>query len=311
MLHHRYTQSSTGYLCVVAAALLWALSGTVSKFLFQAGISPFQLVQLRTTIAAGILLLCLALRNPSLLRVPLKDLPGLIVLGLGLAIAQFTYLYAISKIQVAAAILLQYQAPIIIAAHALLSSREKLTPFTLVALLGSASGCYLVVGAYSLDLLAMNQAGIYSGLASAALFAWYSVSSENRMRAHSPWTVVFYALLFASVLWNILHPPLDAFLHPRSGLQWLCIFFVGTGGTILSFGLYNEGIFRIRPTRAGITATLEPMAAALLAWLFLKEFLAPLQMAGAVLVVGSIILLQAGKERRPAKAQGASMDIVP
>ena len=292
------SQRTLGTLSVVGAAVLWALSGTASKFLFHNGVSPFQLVQLRTTIAAAVLALWFLVRAPKLLRVSLKDVPAFLALGLGLAAAQFTYLYAISKVHVAAAILLQYQAPMLIAAHALITSRERLTPFTLVALAGSALGCYLVVGAYSLDLLAMNRAGIISGLASAVTFGWYAVASEDRMRSYPPWTVLCFALIFAALAWNVLHPPLESFLTPRSGRIWAWILYVCTFGTILPFGLYNEGIRRIRPTRASITATLEPMTAAVLAYVFLHEFLEIPQMAGALLVVGSIVLLQAGKEKQ-------------
>jgi len=42
-----------GYFYVILAALLWGVSGSSSKFLFNAGISPYQLVQLRISIAAG------------------------------------------------------------------------------------------------------------------------------------------------------------------------------------------------------------------------------------------------------------------
>ena len=41
-----------GYLYVVLAALMWGLSGSSAKFLFNSGITPFQLVQMRLTISA-------------------------------------------------------------------------------------------------------------------------------------------------------------------------------------------------------------------------------------------------------------------
>ena len=63
-------------------------------------------------------------------------------------------------------------------------------------------------------------------------------------------------------------------------------------GTILPFEFYYEGINLIRSTRASITATLEPILAGLISYLFLNETMAPLQLLGGVLVIGSIILLQ-------------------
>ncbi len=44
-------QARLGYLYVSLAAILFAISGTSAKFLFNDGISAFQLIQLRTTLA--------------------------------------------------------------------------------------------------------------------------------------------------------------------------------------------------------------------------------------------------------------------
>ncbi|MEW6118332.1 MAG: DMT family transporter [Nitrospirota bacterium] len=281
----------SGTLYVIAAALLWAASGSASKFLFNGGVSPFHLVQMRTTIAATALALLLAGR-PGLLKVAWKDLPYFMLLGVILAAVQSSYLFAISKIHVAAAILLQYQAPIFIAAYAVLFARKRLTFWTVMAIAGSVSGCYLMVGAYSLDILSMSRIGILSGLFSAVAFAWYSVKSEYGMRTYSPWTVVCYALVVAAVVWNLLQPPLGAFAKPYSAVEWSFIVFIGFFGTVLPFAFYNEGIRRITSTHAGIIATLEPVAAGVIAYVSLGEVMELWQIIGAGVVIASIAALQ-------------------
>ena len=160
-----------GYVYVVLAALLWASSGSAAKFLFMDGMSPFQLVQLRSTISAALLFLWLLATKRSLLKIKRKDLVYFFLLGISLGATQFTYLYAISRINVAAAILLQYQAPVLIAAYALLFKSRKLSPVTLAALMGAVTGCYFMVEAYNLDILNMNRHGILSGLACALAFS--------------------------------------------------------------------------------------------------------------------------------------------
>jgi len=91
-----------GYIFVIIAALLWGVSGSSAKFLFNSGITPFQLVQLRLTLSVGILFGVLAALRPSLLRISIKDIGYFIFFGtVGMAGVQFTYLYAISKINVA------------------------------------------------------------------------------------------------------------------------------------------------------------------------------------------------------------------
>jgi drug/metabolite transporter (DMT)-like permease len=295
-----------GYVYVILAAGLWALSGTAAKYLFQGGMSPFELVQLRTTIAAAMLLVWLLAGKRGLLRVARKDYLYLPLLGITLAAMQFTYLYSISRIQVAVAVLLQYQAPVLIAAYALLFDKRRPSLVTLVSLFGAVVGCYLMVGAYNLNLLHMNSSGIISGLGSAIAFALYSVRSEYGMRTYAPWTVLFYALLFAAVIWNVLHPPFSAFHTHYGAFAWRWVLFIGLFGTVLPFGLYNEGIKRISSTRASITATLEPVAAGGIAYGFLGEMMEPWQVVGAGLVIASALLLQV--EQDPAGQRNVKND---
>ena len=282
----------SGYLLAALAALFWASSGTAAKYLFLNGVTAFELVQMRTTLAAGIVFAWLAVRDRSLLAVERSDLPYFVTLGVGLAAVQFTYLFAISRIQVAAAILIQYQAPLFVALYTLIVLRVNLPPVVFAAMAGSLFGCWLVVGGYNLDLLALNRVGLLSALASAVTFAWYTVRCEYGMQRYPPWTVVFYGLLFAAVTWNLLHPPLTGFLKPSGAAQWGCVLVVGFLGTVLAFICYNEGINRIGATRASITATLEPITAGLIAWLLLGEAMEPWQVLGAALVIASIIGLQ-------------------
>ena len=149
-----------------------------------------------------------------------------------------------------------------------------------------------MVGAYNFQILALNRAGIIAGILAAVSFAVYSISSDFGMRQYTPWTVLLYGMLFAALMWNILHPPLEAFIHGYAAIQWGWILFIGIGGTVFPFGLYFEGIKRIKPTHASITATLEPISAGVIAAVFLGEVMVPLQITGGLLVIVSIILLQ-------------------
>jgi drug/metabolite transporter (DMT)-like permease len=282
-----------GYLYVALAAVLFATSGTAAKFLFRSGITPYQLIQLRTTLAFATLLIWIALKHPALLKISISDIPYFMALGvLGIGAAQFLYLFAISKINVAAAILLHYTGPVFVALYVAVVRRQKPGMISVLAICGTLAGCYLMVGAYNLQLLTLNRIGIISGLLAAVAFATYSILSEYGMRKYRLWTVLLYGMLFAALMWNILHPPLEALLQPYAAVQWGWILFIGIAGTVLPFGLYFEGIKRIQPTHASITATLEPISAGVIAGIFLGDVMLPLQIVGGVIVIVSIILLQ-------------------
>jgi len=286
-------ENRIGYLLVALAAILFAISGACAKALFNAGITAYQLIQLRTSLAFVGLILWLAIKYPGQLKISLSDLPYFICLGFfGIGAAQFFYLFAISKINVAAAILLHYTGPVFVALYTALVQQQRIGSKALAAIAGTLAGSYLVVGAYNFEMLSLNRVGIIGGILAAVAFAAYSLLSAYGMKKYSPWTVVLYGMLFAALIWHVLFPPLEAFRVSYSLKQWIWILFIGLGGTIVPFGLYFEGIKRITPTHASITATLEPIAAGVFAAIFLGEHMAMLQIFGGVLVVVSIVWLQ-------------------
>ena len=167
----------------------------------------------------------------------------------------------------------------------------------LLSLFLSFVGCYLVVGGYNLELLQLNRAGILWGLASAVCYATYALLGERAMHRYSPWTVLFYSLLFSAVPWYIFYPPFHYLVAGFTWSQWTGLLYIAFLGTAVPFGLYFMGINYIRSTRAAITATLEPISAGFIAYLFLGETLAPLQVLGGILVIAAIVVLQLRGEK--------------
>jgi drug/metabolite transporter (DMT)-like permease len=289
--------ATKGYLCVIGAAVMWASSGTAGKVLFQAGMTPFELVQIRVTFSAVILALTFGLFGRRFFTIRLRDIAYFALLGgIALVLVQLSYFLAISKIQVAAAILLEYLAPIIVAVYSMCFWHERVTTPKLSALFLAIAGCYLVAGGYNLELLHMNRLGILWGLIAAVSFASYTLLGERGMYHYHPWTVIFYAFCFAALSLNIIHKPFNYLYTSYNAEQWWYLFYIITIGTILPFSLYFIGVNYIRSTRTMITATLEPISAAFMAYFLLGEVLEPLQVAGGLSVVAAIVVLQLQKE---------------
>jgi drug/metabolite transporter (DMT)-like permease len=287
-----------GYLCSMFAAILWASSGTAGKALFETGMTPFELVQIRLTLSTVIMALFFGIFSRGLFRIQVKDIAYFLIFGgVAMAMVQSTYFYAISKIQVAAATLIQYLAPILVTIYSVCFWKERLTPVKLIALMLSLGGCYLVVGGYDLQLLQMNLLGIVGGLGAAVSGAGYTLLGERGMHRYKPSTVLFYAMAFGALTWHIIYPPFHYVEAGFSMGQWKFILYIVVMGTIIPFGLYFIGINYIRSTRAIITATLEPISAGFIAFLFLGEALEALQILGGMAVVGAIVLLQTQREQ--------------
>ncbi len=130
------SNTAKGYLCVIAAALMWASCGTVGKALFNAGMSPFILVQTRVTLASLIMIITLLVFRPGLLKITLRDFCFFLLFGgVFMALMQLSYFMAISKIQVATAILVQYMAPVLVACFSMLFWHERVSGLKILALL--------------------------------------------------------------------------------------------------------------------------------------------------------------------------------
>jgi len=287
-----------GYLYVMAAAVLWASSGTAGKALFNRGMTPFELVQIRVTLSTIILAVIYGLFARDSLKIRWRDLGYFFIIGgITMAGVHVAYFYAISKIQVAAAILLEYLSPIFVAVFSICFWKEKLTWVKAFALILAVSGCYLVVGGYDLQLMVMNRMGILSGLAAAVFFAAYTLLGERGMHRYSPRTLLFYALAFSALTMHVIYPPFHYLRGDFTVTEWGWIVYIVVLGTILPFALYFMGINYIRSTRAMITSTLEPISAGFIAFLFLGETLESFQIAGGGLVISAIVSLQLQRER--------------
>jgi drug/metabolite transporter (DMT)-like permease len=285
------------YLLIIGAAILWASAGTTSKYLFNAGMSPYTLAQHRVSFSSLLIFAYLLLFSRKTLKINVRHLWYLAVLGaLGMGGVQITYLFAISKIKVAMAILLQYLAPFFVAIYSWLFLRESMDRWKVLSILLAFAGCILVVEAYNISFFSLNIEGVIAGVLSAVFFSFYSLLGERAMGRYNPWTVLFYALMFAAVLFNI-SMPIKNIMVWKADFRWcLSVVYVIVCGTVLPFGLYYMGIEHLRSTRAAIVATLEPISAGFLSFIFLGEFLTPWQIFGGLLVIAAIVIIQSRRE---------------
>ena len=288
----------SGYLYILIGATLWGISSVVAKSLFVIGLPPAELVQIRLTLATLTLLFTLVILDRKRMIISLKDLPYFIILGvLGVAGVQFTYYYAISKIHVGPAVLIQYLSPIWIALYAFIFQKDPPTTRKIAALFLALLGCYFTVGGYRLDLFRLNRIGILSGLISSLFFSFYALYGEKGLKKYDPWTLILYGFGFGAALYWILISPMKVIAGGYSFKIWAAFLYIAIFSTLIPFGFYLKGIERVRATRASITATWEPVVAGITAYFVLGEVLSPLQVVGGFGVIGAIALLQMAKEK--------------
>lgn len=148
------------------------------------------------------------------------------------------------------------------------------------------------------DML-FSWAGVGIALFNALFVALFIITNERVQRGYpttaraSAWTTtgtLFFFVPMAFIKGGVAAPP---------DLR-VAVLLVGLGAfaTVLPYFGLILGNKMIGASRAAIVGTLEPIVAVLLAWLLLGERFTPLQIVGGVLIVASILVLEARIPRR-------------
>jgi drug/metabolite transporter (DMT)-like permease len=313
---------------VLGAATLWAANGTVSKVILESGdLSSQRLAEVRSTGAFVALAVALALLRPRALRFGRRELPFLAAFGvLGLAMVQWTYFVAIERLDIGIALLIQYTAPLLIAVWARFVMHEHVRTRIWAALGLSLFGLGLVVDVWR--GLSLDGIGVVFAFGAALSFAFYILMAERGVARRDPISLLCLGMLFSSVFWAIVEPwwsfPAEVVdddvsllgnLADYSLPVWLLMLSMLVLGTIVPFALLVGALRHLPATRVGITAMFEPVAATIVAYLWLDEALSGLQLAGAALVLAGILLAQTAREvqtlagsTRPVRVGSAALD---
>jgi drug/metabolite transporter (DMT)-like permease len=309
---------ASGYLFTVAAAALFAVNGTISTLALQAGIPATRLTALRCTGAAVVLLVGLAVLAPQRLRLTRGEVPLVAVFGVvGVALTQFLYYVAIGRLPVGIALVFEMTAPVLIALYVWLVRREHVRNRLWLALALSLSGLVLVAqvwqGGGSLDLF-----GVAAALTAALCLAAYYLLGERGAADHDPVALTAWSFAAAAVFWAVAAPwwAFDAEVLGRAVpvslgslelpvgvlIGWIVVL-----GAVAPFWLSIAALRHLPPTAAGIVATVEPVLASIVAWLWLEQVLNGWQIAGGLVVLTGIVLAQTARDHRPA----AQLETVP
>ena len=282
-----------GYFFILGAAIFWGVSATAAKYLITLRFDTLLLVQMRITLSCLILLPLFLIFRRGLLRVALRDLPDFALLGIvGVAGSNFTYYFAIQETNVATAILMQYLAPVLVLVWAATTREEKLTPVKVGAAAVSLAGCFLAIAGGDAGIVRLSAPGVAGGLGSAFCWGFTNVWLMRMVRKYEVWTCVIWSFIFASVFWLFVNPPWVIAAAGYGADVWWVLLLVAVMSVLIPHSLYFSGVRHLSASRAIITATFEPVVAIATAAFFVGETPGPVQVAGAVMVLAAIALLQ-------------------
>lgn len=293
---------------VVLGATLFILNAGVSRVALRAGVDPVTLTTVRVTGTFVILALAAVLFRRRALRPPPGRLRWLVVAHgvVGVAGLQWTYFVAIDRLPVGMALLLEYQAPILVAVWARVVQKESVRPRMWLGLALATVGLAAATGVWKGAVF--DPIGIAAGLGAAVCLAAYFLIGEHGVGALEPLQVIVWSFLVGSIVLNLISPitgfdtsvlsrdvSLLGTLGDHEVPLWMVLSWIVVLGTVVPFGVELVALRHLSATTVTMIAMMEPVGVSALGWLWFVERLDVVAMVGGAAVVAGIVLAQSAR----------------
>ncbi len=274
----------TAYFKYIFALLLFGSNGIVASFI---DLSSHEIVLLRTLIGSLLLIAIFFLTREKLTFYRHKKQFACLALS-GVAMgASWVFLYeAYSQIGVSLASLTYYCGPVIVMMLSPILFKEKLTKTKIISFVAVLIGIFLVNGtAFNND---KNMWGVFCGLMSALCYSFmviFNKKAKSITGLENSMLQLFISFITVAIF--VLIKQGYNIQIPQSSI--IPILILGHINTGIGCYFYFSSIGRLPVQTVAICGYLEPLSAVIFSVIFLKEIMLPIQIIGAILIIGGAI----------------------
>jgi drug/metabolite transporter (DMT)-like permease len=297
-------------LLLLLMVLIWATNYSVIKRAFaEIPPQPFNVVRMAMASVVYLAAIAIARRRAAGRDQPIasvfytpqpltrSDRWALLWVGLvGHLCYQTCFVSGVDATSVSNAALIIGATPAVVAVASALLGRERITPFHWAGAAVSAAGIVVVVG-QSASFGGTTLHGDLLVMVSVCCWAAYTIGAAGLMRRHSPLYVtgttmaigaVPYAVIFFPAVLRVDWLGLSRYTLvalPLSALLALC----------LAYLIWYAGVQRLGPARTAIYSNVVPLAAMLVARVWLGEPITAVKIGGAAAIVTGVLLTRVGR----------------
>lgn len=295
---------STDFL-MVGAVVIWGVNFTVVKLALRE-FNPLVFNTLRFGLATLVMMGILWQRGRtpaerSLTLASRRDWGLITLLGLGgHTLYQVIFINGLARTTPANSSLLMATAPIWVAIIGLVLGIERINRVMWVGILMSFSGiALLILSGNAVHLGGTTLMGDLLLLSCAILWAAYTTASKPLLARYSPLVLTAWSMVAGTI-------PLVAISVPAMRQQnwaqpslvaWGAMAFSSLFAVVISYLIWYTSVQRVGNARTAVYSNLTPVAAIVFAWLVLGDALMPLQLLGAAIVLGGLVITRRGRAR--------------
>jgi drug/metabolite transporter (DMT)-like permease len=222
-----------------------------------------------------------------------NDVLTLILPGLCFACDLTLWHWSIKLTSVANATLLANMAPIVVSIVAWVWLGERFRwPFVLGLVLALAGAAALVRASF--DLGGTQVRGDLVGLLSAVFYASYQLAVKRARARFSAPRIMVWSMPAACAVLAVISTASGEQFAAVTAVGWLVLIALGFVSQFAGQGLIVHALAHLPSSFASVSLLVQPVAAALFAWVLLSEHLGTDQLTGGVLVLAGIYLARTG-----------------
>ena len=280
-----------GVALIITSAAGFATLAIFGKLAFASGMTLPTMLTLRFAGAAALFWVILAVTGAAAAWLGGRKVAALLLMGgLGYAGQSTLYMVSVSLLPAAVVGMLLYTYPMWVTLLAWWLHGDRPDRQRWLALLLALGGTTLIAGAPEGHI---NPLGIVTALLAGIWYAGYIVLGNRIIKGVAPLVSSAWILLGATISFGVAGLILNQirfdFAMPAGGLAVGGMILLSTVIPVVTF---LAGLQRVGPTQSALLSALEPVFTVALAVAFLGERLTGAQIAGSVLVITAVILLQ-------------------
>lgn len=290
-------QITKNYIKIALAGVFWGTIGLFGKTLEGYGMSSEMIAFSRQFAGFSILFIIFLIKDPSVLRIDRKGLKSAMIIGVvSQGIFNLAYFGSIKLVGTFTAVVLLYFSPVIMFLLGTFMYREKSSRKKVFSVLLCLTGCVYGVTGGDFSTLQSNTVGILLGLTAALTYSLMPALSKKTTTIYNPFTIIIYSFMFGAIMLIPFAKPVASIMAVQDKAVFLIIPLFGFISSSIPYCLYIPSLHNVQVSKLGVIASIELVVSIAIAVLLLKEPLSAGKVAGASIIMASILLMNTNIE---------------
>lgn len=289
-----------GIVLALLAGILWGITGPLGQFLFdEKTITPEWLVTCRLIVSGTVILLGMFVKRRWEIFTIWKDKKDAVHMVIysvaGMMAVQYSFFVAVEASNGGTATVLQYTNPVMIILYLALFQKVRPKSKEVAAVLLALAGIFLLSTNGNLHTLVITPKGLFMGLLCAVFTCFYSMLPRRLMEKYDEVMVCGWSMFIGGIVLAIWKHPWEVGAgadYQVWGLFGMLVLF----GTVIPFIASLKAIMLAGPMYANVLASIEPVVASFLTFLFLGTTFGGFEILGFGCIILTIVMLSLNKK---------------